>query len=424
MTFIIVALLTYIAAGPDPVSLSVTRGAAGASRGAVSGAVRAGNRRAASKAGPIRKAATKAWATATGPGARAAKAGAVRGWYQGVTNARARRAAGTDLIGKSRRAGRATVAASRVATAPGRAGGPGLAGRVAGAARRLGGATGAARAVYRQPLPSTPGRGRRRGASLGGSPGRPVWSPPPAETTGSSGVRAGLGAGSFAVQSPGQWWRDRRDRKGGTGAAGSSSPEATTQTTPTHTTSQATTATGTENTTPAASETSPTTGETAAASTTTDGGTTKETESSDPADPATGDDKTTPTTGNKPKEKTNMAENTQNNMIATTELASLNELKEEMGNATRVFEEMTPLLDALRSWGADLDERWQAQRWGTDDLQAAVGGVSETVGAIASPEGVMEAIASMHEAIAKAEALAEVINDHGGTGRMEDNWTA
>lgn len=102
--------------------------------------------------------------------------------------------------------------------------------------------------------------------------------------------------------------------------------------------------------------------------------------------------------------------------MTQTELTTLDEVRAEVVQAQALMEGLTEYVAAIRSWGETLPDRWGSTEWGTGDLDTSITGVSEAAAALGDAEPISEALGVVQDAITKAEALSEVLNEHQAYG--------
>ncbi len=99
-----------------------------------------------------------------------------------------------------------------------------------------------------------------------------------------------------------------------------------------------------------------------------------------------------------------------------TELATLADLRSEIGEVDTHMSEAAELLSVVMDWAGTVAERYSAAPFGTDGLNSAVLAAAEALAAIPNLDDLAELLATVVDETAKAEALGEVADELGATG--------
>lgn len=102
--------------------------------------------------------------------------------------------------------------------------------------------------------------------------------------------------------------------------------------------------------------------------------------------------------------------------VGGTELATLADLRAEIGDVDTRITEAAELLSVVTDWAATLPERYVAAPFGTDGLNTAVVAAAEALASIPNLDDLVELLATVVNETAKAEALGEVADELGATG--------
>jgi hypothetical protein len=98
------------------------------------------------------------------------------------------------------------------------------------------------------------------------------------------------------------------------------------------------------------------------------------------------------------------------------ELATLSELRAEIGEVDTRIVEAAELLSVVIDWAVTLPERYVAAPFGTDGLNTAVVAAAEALASIPNLDELAELLATVIDEATKAEALGEVADELGATG--------
>jgi hypothetical protein len=105
--------------------------------------------------------------------------------------------------------------------------------------------------------------------------------------------------------------------------------------------------------------------------------------------------------------------------IPATELATVTDLQTETTAVQAKVADIQYELSEVRKWATDLAERYSAAEFGTIDLTKAVYGVQEAVPTAVQVDGLLEALDALQKAFRSAEAVREVVDSAGATGKTE-----
>ena len=108
--------------------------------------------------------------------------------------------------------------------------------------------------------------------------------------------------------------------------------------------------------------------------------------------------------------------NTTTTAVGGTEMATLADLRSEIGDVDTRITEAAELLSVVIDWAATLPERYVAAPFGTDGLNTAVVAAAEALASIPNLDDLAELLATVVNETAKAEALGEVADELGATG--------
>ena len=107
---------------------------------------------------------------------------------------------------------------------------------------------------------------------------------------------------------------------------------------------------------------------------------------------------------------------TPNTTVGGTELATLAELRAEIGEVDARIAEAAELLSVVIDWAATLPERYVAAPFGTDGLNGAVVAAAEALASLPNLDELAELLATVTDEATKADALGEVADELGATG--------
>jgi hypothetical protein len=123
-----------------------------------------------------------------------------------------------------------------------------------------------------------------------------------------------------------------------------------------------------------------------------------------------------PAQNNAMTEERSVNTNTSTAAVGGTELATLADLRAEIGDVDGRVSEAAELLSVVTDWAGTLSERYSAAPFGTDGLNTAVVAAAEALAAIPNLDDLAELLATVVDETAKAEALGEVADELGATG--------
>lgn len=101
---------------------------------------------------------------------------------------------------------------------------------------------------------------------------------------------------------------------------------------------------------------------------------------------------------------------------AATELESLDAVDGEVSVIAASTEDASQWVTEIKNWAASLPERWAGTDWSTQDLDAAIAGVGEVAAVMTTLEPLLEQLAAVRAACAKARSLGEMAAEHGASG--------
>lgn len=106
--------------------------------------------------------------------------------------------------------------------------------------------------------------------------------------------------------------------------------------------------------------------------------------------------------------------------LAATDLANVDDVAAELAQAEVVSADLGELLEAAKTWGAGLSDRWSSSPWRTTKLDAAIAAIAEATAGLGDVEALSGALQQLEAAVAEARRLGEIIDDAGAYGTFPD----